>query len=120
MRNRYNITTSLVPTWIPEGYTEVDVEIVQTPKQRSFVSKYTFEENTIRIRIAEFLDSSPSQIERDEALLEVYLSGDIEYYIFSNKTLLKAVWVYDNFECYIVGPLSQAELKEMIDSIQKG
>lgn len=115
-----NITTSLVPTWIPEGYTEVDVEIVQTPKQRSFVSKYTFEENTIRIRIAEFLDSSPSQIERDEALLEVYLSGDIEYYIFSNKTLLKAVWVYDNFECYIVGPLSQAELKEMIDSIQKG
>lgn len=118
--NQCNVTSALVPTWIPEGYTEVDVEIVQTPKQRSFVSKYTFEENTIRIRIAEFLDSSPAQIERDDALLEVYITGDVEYYIFSNKNLLKAVWVYDNFECYIVGPLSLTELKEMIDSIQKG
>ena len=51
--------------------------------------------------------------------MEVYITGDVEYYIFRNKNLLKAVWVYDNFECYIVGPLSLTELKEMITPIEQ-
>ena len=118
--DKRNITTELVPKWLPEGYSESDVEITQTPKHRSFVAKYTSGENTIRIRIAEYIDESPSQIERDETLLEVYNSGNVEYYIFSNNNLLKAVWVYENFECYIVGDVPLLALKQMIDSIQEG
>lgn len=118
--DKRNITIPLVPKWLPEGYSESDVEITQTPKHRSFVAKYTSGENIIRIRIAEFIDESPSQIERDDTLLEVYNSGNVEYYIFSNNNLLKAVWVYENYECYIVGDVSLLALKEMVDSIQEG
>ena len=84
------------------------------------IDKHTSGENIIRIRIAEFIDESPSQIERDDTLLEVYNSGNVEYYIFSNNNLLKAVWVYENYECYIVGDVSLLALKEMVDSIQEG
>ena len=113
-----NITSSLVPTWIPEGYTEVDVEIRQTPKQRLFVATFENCDQIVRIRIADYLDSYPMQIEQDDSLIEVYQANGIDYYIFDNGGLLQAVWHYQKYECFISGPLSLSELKEMIDSIE--
>lgn len=115
-----NITVFLVPTWIPEGYDEADVKITQTPKQRSFAAKYTNGNDTIKIRIADYLDAFPSQIERNDDLIEVYSAGGTDYYIFKNHDQLKAVWITENYECYIIGPISLSEIKEMIDSILKG
>lgn len=115
-----NITLELVPTWIPEGFVEGDVEITQTPKHRSYVAQYTHGSDTIRIRIADYLDAFPSQIEKDDSLIEIYQSGNVDYYIFKNYTQLKAVWINETYECYIMGPVSLSEIKEMIDSITKG
>ena len=74
----------------------------------------------IRIRIADYLDTSPSQVEQSESLIEVYNVGEIDYYIFSNYDQLKVVWICENYECYIIGPMSLSEIKEVIDSIGKG
>ena len=118
--NQCNITTELVPTWVPNGYRENDVQITQSPKQRLFSAIYISGDQTIRIRIADYLDSFPSQIEQSDSLVEIYRPGAVEYYIFNNYEQLKAVWVKENYECYIIGSISLAEMKEMIDSIEKG
>lgn len=118
--DKRNITTALVPTWIPEGFVEEDIELIQTPKQRIFAGEFKSIEGTLRIRIADYLDAFPSQIEKDDSLIEIYQSGNVDYYIFKNYTQLKAVWINETYECYIMGPVSLSEIKEMIDSITKG
>lgn len=37
--DKNSVTIALVPTWIPDGYTEGDVEIIQTPKHRAYKAR---------------------------------------------------------------------------------
>ena len=118
--NDYDIPLRLAPAWIPDGYIEGEVRITDSPAQRLFMVSYDCGDQSIRIRIANYLNSNPMQIEQSDSLLEVYSSSGIDYYIFDNKDQLQAVWINENFECFISGPLTLAEIKEMIDSIEKG
>lgn len=117
---QHGITNNLTPEWIPKGYVEGEVRVIETPMQRQFVAPYTNGDTSIRIRIADYLDDFPMQIEQSDALVEIYLSDGIEYYIFDNEGQLQAAWVNERFECFISGPLSLEEIKTMIDSIEKG
>jgi hypothetical protein len=116
----YNISTALAPTWLPEGYEEVSIRTYETPERRNFVAQYKNKDNSIRIRISNYLNSDPSQIEQSDSLVEIYRSDGIDYYIFRNYDQLRAAWINGNYECVIMGPLSMSEIKEMIDSIGKG
>lgn len=118
--DNYDIMTALVPTWMPNDYVEGDVRITDSPMQRAFTVVYESGNSTIRIRIADYLDTFPAQIEYSDSLIEMYTSGEVDYYIFNNHDQLKAVWINENYECYIIGPVSLSEIKEMIDSIGKG
>lgn len=115
-----NITAKLVPTWIPEGYVEENVEVFQTPTQRQFFAIYRCENSSIRISISDYLNSHPVQIEQSEDLIEIYSVNGMDYYIFDNHSQYVAAWIFESYECYISGPLSLDEIKEMIDSIEKG
>ena len=114
-----NTTVNLVPTWIPDGYTEIKVDITETPKQNIFLAVYQYKNDSIFIRISEYLDSHPLQIEQSEALIEIYSFNDTDFYIFNNSGQLKAAWINEKYECYISGPISIEQLKEMINSIEK-
>jgi hypothetical protein len=114
-----NVTADLVPTWFPDGYTEVRVDIVETPSQRHFISIYQCGNDSIQIRISDYKDSHPLQIEQSEFLVEVYSINGIDYYIFENYDQRKVAWVTDTYENYISGPMTIDEIKEMIDSIEK-
>lgn len=114
-----NITAKLVPTWIPDGYTEVQVHITETPKQNTLFAVYQSNNDSLLIRISQYLDTHPFQIEQSSNLIEVYSVNDIDYYIFENNGQLKAAWIKDIYECFISGPVTPAELKEMINSIEK-
>lgn len=116
----YDITTSLVPTWIPEGYEEETIRTQDTPKQRQFVAKYKLGDQVIKIWITDYLDGYPSQIEQSDDVIEIYEHAGVKYYIVENYDQLRAAWVIDSFECYISGPLSIEDLRRMIDSIEKG
>ena len=118
--DEYDISVALVTSYFPEGYVETDVKTQDTPKQRIFQANYVCGESSIRIKIADYLDSHPIQFEQNDALIEVYSSGGINYHIFDNHGQLQAVWNIENFECYISGPITLSEIKEMIDSIEKG
>ena len=114
------ISVPLAPTHFPDGYVEADVRIEDTPKQRRFTAIYQGDHGTIRIRIVDYLDSAPTQIEQSDVLIEIYTWEGMDYYLFDNGVQLQAVWVKDSYECYISGPLNLLEMKEMINSIEKG
>ena len=114
------ISSNFIPTWIPDGYSEVDVKIQETPKQRVFVAWYEYGDKRIRIRIADYLDSYPLQAEQSESLIEMLTLDEIDYYIFDNEGQLQVAWIEDHLECYISGPISLSEIKTMIESIRKG
>lgn len=118
--DKRNITIPLVPTWMPGGYTERDIQTAENPMQRQFVAHYKSGDNSIRIRITDYLEVHPAQIEQSDSLVEIYSIDSIDYYIFENNGQLQAVWIKDNYECYISGPITLSEIKHIIDSIEKG
>lgn len=120
MLEHHNISESVVPSWIPDGYEEVDVQTFETPKQRQFVSLYQCDDNVIKLWIADYLDGSPVQIEQSDSTVEVYEASGVKYYIFLDNEQLRAAWIKDSFECYITGPVSIEDIKKMIDSIEEG
>ena len=115
--DEYDISLKLAPSWFPEGYEETDIRTQDTPKQRLFIASYQKNDNLIRIRIANYLDSYPVQIEQSTSLLEIYTIDDVDFYIFENEGQLQAVWINGQFECYLSGPLSLPEIKKILDSI---
>jgi hypothetical protein len=92
----------------------------ETPMQRRFIAKYQMDNKTIHIRIVDYLSGAPSQAEYSEGFLEVYSASNIDFYIISNEDQLQAMWIIDNYECCITGPLTLSEIKLMINSIEKG
>lgn len=118
--SKQNIPTELVPTWMPDGYTEVNIKTVESPDQRQIFANYQNGDNSIRIRIADYLNSRPAQIEQSDSLVEIYSINGVDYYIFQNNSQLQTVWIKDNYECYISGPITLSEIKQIIDSIEKG
>lgn len=118
--DKRNITTPLVPTWMPGGYEEGSIKTTENPAQRQFFAIYQNGDKTIRIRITDYLDAHPAQIEQSDSLVEIYSIDSVDYYIFENNGQLQAVWIKDNYECYISGPITLSEIKHIIDSIEKG
>ena len=116
----YNITASLVPTWFPDGYTEGEVRVIESPIQRQFVVRFQSNDKEIKIWIADYLEAEPAHIEQNGNTVETYQVGEKTYYIISDTNSLQAAWTTENFECYISGPLTLSEMKKMIDSIGRG
>lgn len=116
----YKVTEKLAPTWLPEGYENVEVKMTETPKKRIFLAVYQNGDRVIKIQITDYLKESPSQIEQSEGFQELYPSGGVDYYIFADYEQLQAAWKLDYYECYISGPVTIDELKAIIDSIEKG
>ena len=115
-----SITMPLAPTWIPNGYLLYDLRVDESPMQMTFFAVYQYDAKKIKIQIKCYLDADPEQIEQSDSLIEEYESDGTTYYIFENHEELKAVWITENFECYIAGTLSIDELKNMINSISGG
>ncbi len=115
-----NIDNLHIPTWLPNGYTEASVEVIENPVQRQVSAKYKSGSNTIRIIVNDYLGGDPERVEQGSASPEVYSVGGMEYYIFNNYGDLQAVWTAGSYECYISGTLSLSEMKAILNSIEKG
>ena len=116
----YKIAANLVPSWIPDGYVEVEVQTEDTPLQRRIFAKYQSGDNVFRIRIVDYLNGAPSQAEQSDTTYEIYPSAGVNYFIICNEEQIQVIWIVDNYECCISGALTLSEIKTMIDSIEKG
>lgn len=111
--------SSIVPTWIPDGYILADIRIERTPMQETFLAIYSNGDNMLKISVQQYLANCPEQIESDDTLVEIYPKIGTEYYLFKNYAQHQAVWISGEYECYISGEIDIDCLKQMIDSIGK-
>ena len=112
------ITEKLVPTWMPEGYTSKDLNIISTPRVVNISATYVKNGSDLIIKIRQTIGVPADQVEKNDDLLEVYVVDGVEYYIFSNNANLQAAWSIGEFECLIGGKITLEEMKAMIDSIK--
>ncbi len=115
-----NVPTWLVPTYIPEEFVLIEVDAQKTPKKNIYKAKYERGEEIIVIAVRDYLGRNPFYVEQSDGLVDEYEASGITYYLFSNQDQTRAAWLYESFECDISGDVTIEELKEMIDSIQKG
>lgn len=116
----YGVTESLVPAWLPEGYDFVNVDITETPKQKDFFAVFDNGENRLKISVKSYISGNPEQIEQSGNLINTYTVQGITYYIFEDVNQIKAMWINQNYECYISGLITVEEMKQIINSIKEG
>lgn len=114
------ITTPLAPTYIPEGFSLDTINVEQTPQKKTYTAKYVRGEQALRISVQDHLGKSPFYVEQSEGLVEEYKVNGVTYYLFDNNEQVQAVWIVDSYECCISGRVTIDELKQMINSIEKG
>lgn len=115
-----NRDPNIAPTWMPNGFALDKIEKAVSPVREIYLATYRNGNRILRIKIQSFLDGGSEKIEINEDLIELYESGDLVFYIFTNNTHLRAIWATDSYECDITGDISIDELRKMIDSIEKG
>ena len=114
------IITALAPNWLPSGYELVDIKVDIKPLQTAYKAKYTNGEQVLRITVQDYLDKIPVYVEQSDGLVDEYEVAGVTYYLFSDINVVKAVWINGSYECDIFGNVTIEELKQMIDSIEKG
>lgn len=112
--------SSIVPTWIPEGFILDKIEKDSSPMREIYTVCYMNGETALRILVTSYLSEDIRNHEIKNDPVEIYSRNGIDYYILENEDQLRAVWFVNSCECYISGDVSIDELKMMIDSIQKG
>lgn len=112
-----NITERLAPNWLPEGYAHKDLTVKNSPKWRTIYAIFENDEAELIISIRQTIGAPAKQVEKSDDLFEIYTTGGVDYYIFSNNANLQAKWSIGEFECTIGGSITLEEMKEMIDSI---
>ena len=112
--------SSIVPTWIPEGFELAQIEKDSSPMREIYTVRYMNGDTIIRIQVTSYLSEDIRNHEIENNSVEIYTHNGIDYYIFENEGQLRVVWLVDSHECLISGDVSIDELKMMIDSIQKG
>lgn len=115
-----NIPIGFVPTIIPDGFVLADINVEYQPLQIAYKAKYTNGEQVLRITVQNYLDKIPVYVEQSDGLVEEYEVAGVTYYLFSDIGVVKAVWINGSYECNIFGNVTIEELKQMIDSIEKG
>jgi len=115
-----NVPETLIPTWIPDGYEIVDIQVEYHPQKTAYKAQYINKEHILKITIQDYLDNEPLYVEQNDKLAEEYEVFGSIYYIFADIDLMKARWIDGSYEGSISGNLTIEELKMMIDSIKKG
>ena len=116
--DKKNITQKLIPTWLPDGYVNTDLKILETPRVRNINAIYEKDGSELIIKIRQTIGVQAEQVEKNDDLLEVYVVDGVEYYIFSNTETLQVAWSIGEFECLMIGTITLEEMKMMIDSIK--
>lgn len=112
-----NITERLAPNWLPEGYVNTDVRVKASPRAITISAFFEKDEEELVMTIRQTIDTPAKQVEKSDDLFEIYTTGGVDYYIFSNNKKLQAKWSIGEFECVIGGNITLDEMKAMIDSI---
>ena len=114
----YHMDSSIIPTWLPEGYELAEITTYADASGRFVAAGYESEEGFVTISVMDY--TGGTEIEQSGGTCEIYHRNGLDYYLVQNNREHYAVWLVDDYECFVGGTLSVEELKQMIDSIKKG
>lgn len=114
----HGVKENLMPTWMPEGYVNEDLRVMDSPRVLNIYAIYEKDGSELVIKIRQTIGTQAPQIEKNDDLMKVYVVDDVEYYIFSNTETLQVAWCNGEFECVISGKITLEEMKAMIESIK--
>lgn len=116
----YEIDSTFIPSWLPEGYTLFDAIVDETPFQVEALLVYKQDNNMIKVSIKSYIENEREHIETSTEGTAYHEFNGISLYIFENMDRLQGVWSQENYQCYISGDLTQDELISVFESMQKG
>lgn len=113
------VDSVMFPAYIPEDFSAEEHELYRQPTfgTLDFYIWYVKEEDTIMYDILYTPNGSSRIYEKDDQDVELYQSGGIEYYIFSNNDRNAAAWRTDGLEYSLTTSLAVSQLKSMLDSM---
>ena len=115
----YEIQDQLVPTWLPNGFEDDLLKIIEAPKGVTFFSTCKADESDFVMQIISYYpgQTSSSIYETIGEKVQTYLANGITHYIMPISTQTRVLWVCNNNECSIRCSLQNDDIFRMIDSI---
>lgn len=118
------LPVALAPTWVPEDYDFVCVELYDMDAMKGVYAVYTspYENKNITIdiyycRSKDFLYNM--LFEKDNVEPELYIKNERRFYVFPNSGTWTAAWSDTEYGITIAGVQSREEILAMIDSIKE-
>lgn len=111
----FEISASLVPTYLPEGYNQI--ELYSNDTGSLFIANYQSGENYISIRIKTIDRKIGNRVQMDGDPPEIYVINEVEHNIMTNMGKYSAAWENSGFECNISNVSSKEILYDILDSI---
>lgn len=113
-----DIENDKCPNWVPQDYTLMEVSVRDSEEIIHCTAIYESSRGELLIRVTKYSNNADWSIteEREESGY-TYTHNEREYYIVSNYEQSKAIWQIGQSIYTISGQLSEAELKDMINSI---
>lgn len=119
----YGVTDKLVPTWLPEGFTQSACKRDATPQMDFFQALYVNGNKTIEIQVYYYHNGlgAVETYEKQPTNHITYSAGGVDHYITDNgDDSITALWNTDNCECSIVASVTETEMEQIITSIYGG
>lgn len=117
----HGVYQSVVPNYLPEGYSFLDLTIDSTFEGTFIRCVMSNGDNEIIFRYVISNTEQPSRYYAiDENAPEIYTTDGIEHYIITNEGEYFVSWTSGNIVCDISGLLNYDDVILMIDSIYKG
>lgn len=112
----YSIERRITPTWIPNGYEQMDFEVSELSTKVNVYATYRVEESFLMIKIS-LTDSPTSVFEKTDAEVHILSIDGVDYYLMENTSTYQVIWYVEGCECLISGNVSTDVLVQMIESI---
>lgn len=112
------VDSLVFPTYIPDGFQIEEKDLYFQPEFNRIDFCVWYSNGNADIIFSVLYDEDANRIyEKDRDNLELYESGEIEYYIFSNNGENVAAWYTNGLEYSLSTTISVHELKTILDSM---
>ena len=112
------ISTEGLPTWVPRDYAVSAIAVKLSDGVLKCSAIYDSTRGGLVIRVIEHTMALSTEAKELDSVGSVYTHNQTEYYILMDNGVTKAGWQDGMLSYVISGQISEAEIKEMINSIQ--
>lgn len=119
--NQNNIPLGLVPSYLPENYTNSSVDVTTNRALLCVSAKYVNQEDEIVVLVDKYLSSDSCDsiwFEKDSLQAEEYQPKEMLFNVFSDQSNWLGVWQNGEYSVCIQTSSSKTELLSMLNTIE--